>query len=177
MPQPLGQRPQILRPLKQSPPQLNLRDLLGPKYDCAAESFAQQHVTACNANGLPAHTHPNHKANIHVLRTVQTTPEGAIQNALSTWWSQLARFGMRSNMMFYNSEFQRGNSNVLSWSKMAWWNTIYVGCSVKHCGTYYLTACMYRPGGNHVNQHVYKVGAVCSECPKGQCDGQALCRW
>ncbi|EYC17097.1 hypothetical protein Y032_0031g2273 [Ancylostoma ceylanicum] len=140
MPQPLGQRPQILRPLKQSPPQLNLRDLLGPKYDCAAESFAQQHVTACNANGLPAHTHPNHKANIHVLRTVQTTPEGAIQN-------------------------------------MAWWNTIYVGCSVKHCGTYYLTACMYRPGGNHVNQHVYKVGAVCSECPKGQCDGQALCRW
>ncbi|RCN31518.1 SCP-like protein [Ancylostoma caninum] len=110
------------------------------KYDCAAESFAQQHVTACNTNGLPEHTHPNHKANLHILHTVQTTPEGAIQN-------------------------------------MAWWNNIYIGCSVKHCGKYYLTACMYRPGGNHVNGYVYNVGAVCSECPKDQCDGQALCRW
>ncbi|EYC44218.1 hypothetical protein Y032_0468g2011 [Ancylostoma ceylanicum] len=147
------------------------------KYDCDAESYAQQHVATCNANGLPEHTHPNHKANLHVLNTVQTTPEGAVQNALTSWWSQLARFGMRSNMMFYDSELQRGSNNVLSWSKMAWWNSIYLGCSVKHCGTYYLTACMYRPGGNHVNQYVYKVGAVCSECAKGECDGQALCRW
>ncbi|RCN30035.1 SCP-like protein [Ancylostoma caninum] len=147
------------------------------KYDCAAESFAQQHVTACNTNGLPEHTHPNHKANLHILHTVQTTPEGAIQNALSSWWSQLAKFGIRSNMMFHKSEQERGSANVLSWSKMAWWNNIYIGCSVKHCGKYYLTACMYRPGGNHVNGYVYNVGAVCSECPKDQCDGQALCRW
>lgn len=129
---------------------------------------------------------------------------------------------MRSNMMFYKSEFHRGNRNVLSWSKvghcrrlsflkrfdlcwyhfaillniqMAWWNNIDLGCAVQNCGTFYFTVCMYRPGyvnlarmkcedntmvifsGNFVNQHVYQVGAVCSGCPRGNCDGQALCRW
>ncbi|RCN31250.1 SCP-like protein [Ancylostoma caninum] len=147
------------------------------KYSCAAESFAQQHAGSCVTTQLPAHAMPGYKENYHVLRNVQTTREGAVQNALTTWWSQLARFGMRSNMMFYNSEFQRGNNNVLSWSKMAWWNNVELGCSVQHCGTFFLTVCMYKPGGNNVNQHVYQVGAVCSGCPRGQCDGDALCRW
>lgn len=38
----------------------------------------------------------------------------------------------------------------------------------------------FRPAyfsGNFFNQYVYQVGAVCSGCPRGQCDGQALCRW
>ncbi|EYC31144.1 hypothetical protein Y032_0004g1980 [Ancylostoma ceylanicum] len=97
--------------------------------------------------------------------------------AMATWWGQLARYGMRSNMMFYDSEFRRGSRNVLSWSKMAWWNNKELGCSVHRCSSFYYVACMYKPGGNNVNQHVYKVGAVCSECGGGQCDGQALCRW
>ncbi|RCN47828.1 hypothetical protein ANCCAN_06165 [Ancylostoma caninum] len=97
--------------------------------------------------------------------------------AMATWWSQLARFGMRSNMMFYYSEYSRGGNNVLSWSKMAWWNNIYLGCAVQHCGSTYYTACMYKPGGNNINHYVYKVGRVCSDCPVGQCDYQALCRW
>ncbi|EYC31135.1 hypothetical protein Y032_0004g1976 [Ancylostoma ceylanicum] len=147
------------------------------KYTCNAESYAQQYIQSCNTNGLPEYTHPGYKVNTHVLRTLQTSNAGAAQNAMSTWWSQLARFGMRSNMMFYASEFRRGGRNVLSWSKMAWWNNKEVGCSVHRCSSFYYVACMYKPGGNNVNQHVYKVGAVCSECPKGQCDGQALCRW
>ncbi|RCN39801.1 SCP-like protein [Ancylostoma caninum] len=147
------------------------------KYTCNAESYAQQYIQSCNTNGLPAYTHPGYKVNTHVLRTLETSDAGAAQNAMATWWSQLARFGMRSNMMFYNSEFRRGNRNVLSWSKMAWWNNKEIGCSVQRCSSFYYVACMYKPGGNNVNQHVYKVGAVCSECGGGQCDGQALCRW
>ncbi|EYB99328.1 hypothetical protein Y032_0123g1148 [Ancylostoma ceylanicum] len=96
---------------------------------------------------------------------------------LSQWWSQLARFGMRSNMMFYQSEYKRGARNVLNWAKMAWWNNRYVGCAVKKCGSFYAVSCMYYPGGANVNQYVYQVGAVCSGCPRGQCDGLALCRW
>ncbi|RCN47363.1 hypothetical protein ANCCAN_06651 [Ancylostoma caninum] len=96
---------------------------------------------------------------------------------MATWWGQLAAFGMRSNMMFYASELNRGARNVLNWSKMAWWNNIYLGCSVQHCGSLFYTACMYKPGGNNVNGHVYRVGRVCSDCPQGQCDGEALCRW
>ncbi|RCN47112.1 hypothetical protein ANCCAN_06836 [Ancylostoma caninum] len=97
--------------------------------------------------------------------------------AISSWWGQLARFGMRSNMMFYQSEFNRGTRSVLNWAKMAWWNSRYVGCAVKNCGSFYAVSCMYYPGGANVNQYVYQVGAVCSGCPPGQCDGQALCRW
>ncbi|RCN39654.1 SCP-like protein [Ancylostoma caninum] len=147
------------------------------KYTCDAESYAHQHASSCVTRPLPAYAMPGYKENFHVLRTVQTTPAGAIQNALASWWSELARFGMRSNMMFYRSELRRGNRNVMSWSKMAWWNNIELGCSVQNCGRFYFTVCMYRPGGNYIDQHVYKVGAVCSDCPRGQCDGQALCRW
>lgn len=39
--------------------------------------------------------------------------------ALASWWSELARFGMRSNMMFYPSEARRGARNVMSWSKVS----------------------------------------------------------
>ncbi|RCN47704.1 SCP-like protein [Ancylostoma caninum] len=141
------------------------------KYDCNAESYAQQAVSTCRKTALPQSALGGHKQNIHVLNTVHTTP------AISTWWSELARFGMRSNMMFYQSEFKRGSRNVLNWSKMAWWNNRRVGCAVQRCGGYYVTSCMYSPGGNYVNQYVYRVGAVCSDCPAGQCDGQALCRW
>ncbi|RCN27803.1 SCP-like protein, partial [Ancylostoma caninum] len=147
------------------------------KYTCDAESYAIQYVAKCERRALPEYTHPGYKANFHVLRTVDTTEAGAIQNALVSWWSELARFGMRSNMMFYRSEYRRRNRSVLNWSKMAWWNNKEIGCAVRKCDRFYLTACMYRPGGNDIDQYVYKVGAVCSECPKGQCDGQALCRW
>ncbi|RCN24748.1 SCP-like protein, partial [Ancylostoma caninum] len=147
------------------------------KYSCDAESYAIEYVAKCEHRGLPEYTHPGYKANLHVLRTTDTTEAGAIQNALVSWWSELARFGMRSNMMFYQSEFKRGARSVLNWSEMAWWNNKEIGCAVRKCDKFYLTACMYTPGGNDVDQHVYKVGAVCSDCPKGQCDGQALCRW
>ncbi|EYB83410.1 hypothetical protein Y032_0336g2889 [Ancylostoma ceylanicum] len=88
------------------------------KYDCNAESYAQQAVSTCRKTPLPEGTLGGHKQNLHILNTVQTTTVGAVQNAIATWWSQLARFGMRSNMMFYQSEFQRGSRNVLSWSKV-----------------------------------------------------------
>ncbi|EYC08029.1 hypothetical protein Y032_0068g258 [Ancylostoma ceylanicum] len=91
------------------------------KYDCAAESYAQQHAGSCKTGPFPAYAMPGYKENIHVLRTVQTNRVGAIQNALATWWSQLARFGMRSNMMFFPSEARRGARNVLSWSKQKFW--------------------------------------------------------
>ncbi|EYC07986.1 hypothetical protein Y032_0068g236 [Ancylostoma ceylanicum] len=88
------------------------------KYDCNAESYAHQHAGSCNRNRLPPSAMPGYKENIHVLNTVQTTPAGAIQNALATWWSELARFGMRSNMMFYPSEANRGARSVMNWSKV-----------------------------------------------------------
>ncbi|KHJ92050.1 SCP-like protein [Oesophagostomum dentatum] len=146
-------------------------------YDCNAESYAQQAVSTCRKTRLPLDTIGSHRQNIHVLNTVQTTPEGAMQNALATWWGQLASYGIRSSMMFYPSEFNRGASNVLSWSKMAWWDNLRVGCATQNCGTYYVTSCMYNPGGNRLNTYVYPVGAVCSQCNSVDCIRSGLCRW
>ncbi|EYC32787.1 hypothetical protein Y032_0002g1098 [Ancylostoma ceylanicum] len=147
------------------------------KYDCGAESYAQQSVANCRRTELPSYATGGHKQNLFVLNSAHANPKAVIHYALSRWWSQLARFGMRSNMMFYQSEYRRGARNVLKWAKMAWWNNRRVGCTVKNCGSFYLVSCMYSPGGLHINQHVYRVAAVCSGCPHGQCDGQALCRW
>ncbi|EYB99330.1 hypothetical protein Y032_0123g1148 [Ancylostoma ceylanicum] len=147
------------------------------KYDCNAESYAQQAVNTCRRTQLPAYATGGHKQNLFILNSPHATPKQAIHYVLSQWWSQLARFGMRSNMMFYQSEYKRGARNVLNWAKMAWWNNRYVGCAVKKCGSFYAVSCMYYPGGANVNQYVYQVGAVCSGCPRGQCDGLALCRW
>ncbi|VDM82277.1 unnamed protein product [Strongylus vulgaris] len=96
--------------------------------------------------------------------------------AVVTWWSELARFGFRSNMFFHPSERNRGNQSVMNWSKMAWWNNRRLGCAVQHCGTYYVTSCMYSPGGNYDYEYVYRVGAVCEDCPAASCDSQFLCR-
>ncbi|EYC37297.1 hypothetical protein Y032_0808g2453 [Ancylostoma ceylanicum] len=116
------------------------------KYSCAAESYAIEYVASCRVRTLPEYTHPGHKVNTYVLRDVSKSVRGAAYYATAVWWSQLSRFGMRSNMMFYASEYRRGRRNVLSWSKMAWWNNRHLGCSVRHCGSFYYIACMYSPG-------------------------------
>ncbi|RCN28006.1 hypothetical protein ANCCAN_26256 [Ancylostoma caninum] len=96
---------------------------------------------------------------------------------------------MRSNMMLYNGEFRRGARNVLSLSKMGvvekrgnWLLCAplqFVLLRHMHVQTWIeLNFCQfYAAHGNHVNQYIYRVDAVCSECGGGQCDGQALCRW
>ncbi|EYC14997.1 hypothetical protein Y032_0038g3566 [Ancylostoma ceylanicum] len=87
------------------------------KYDCGAESYAQQSVASCRRTELPAYATGGYKQNLFVLNAAHTNPKAAINYALSQWWSQLARFGMRSNMMFYQSEYHRGARNVLKWAK------------------------------------------------------------
>ncbi|EYC37296.1 hypothetical protein Y032_0808g2453 [Ancylostoma ceylanicum] len=88
------------------------------KYSCAAESYAIEYVASCRVRTLPEYTHPGHKVNTYVLRDVSKSVRGAAYYATAVWWSQLSRFGMRSNMMFYASEYRRGRRNVLSWSKV-----------------------------------------------------------
>ncbi|EPB66256.1 SCP-like protein [Ancylostoma ceylanicum] len=46
------------------------------KYDCEAEAYAMSHAQTCDRELLPPDERPGYKENIHVLDTVQTTPEG-----------------------------------------------------------------------------------------------------
>ncbi|EYC15562.1 hypothetical protein Y032_0036g3213 [Ancylostoma ceylanicum] len=145
------------------------------KYDCEAEAYAMSHAQTCDRELLLPDERPGYKENIHVLDTVQTTPEGAAQHAMMKWWSQLASRGIRTDMR-YTPEVHASMANKVSkFTKMAWWNNMKVGCAVQNCGTFYFVVCMYRPGGNDIGNNVYRVGAVCSEC-LGKCvDG--LCWW
>ncbi|KHJ94832.1 SCP-like protein [Oesophagostomum dentatum] len=144
------------------------------KYSCDAESYAEQGVYKCRQTKLPPHAVGNHKQNIRIVKSHNNRTQ-VIRNALSTWWTQLNRHGFRSNMIFFPKDRQR-SLPIDSWTKMAWWNNIKVGCAMRLCGPVWVFTCMYNPGGNYDYGNVYHVGAVCSECSSG-CDEQFLCRW
>ncbi|RCN34568.1 hypothetical protein ANCCAN_19574 [Ancylostoma caninum] len=59
------------------------------KYNCDAESHAQQYVHSCRTGGLPEHTHPGYKVNRHVLNNPRATKEGAIQDVNYAHISQI----------------------------------------------------------------------------------------
>ncbi|RCN27728.1 SCP-like protein [Ancylostoma caninum] len=130
------------------------------RYDCNAESYAQQHVNTCDGVYQPEYGHPGYKENVNVLRR-QSNFEGAAQWAMASWWSQLAQFGVRTDMLFTQQMRNRKERN------MAWWNNVRLGCAIRNCGSFIFTSCMYAPGGNYVGQHIYQVGAVCGGCPQG----------
>ena len=93
------------------------------------------------------------------------TPILLCLKAVVTWWTQISRHGMRSNMQFLPSDHTRPNA-ISSWTKvnslrdnhsfimrfefinaqMAWWNTLRLGCAIQHCGPVYVISCMYSPG-------------------------------
>ncbi|ETN85846.1 SCP-like protein [Necator americanus] len=135
------------------------------KYDCWAESYAQSHVRSCDGKLSPPESRPGYKENIHVLNTLATDDAGAAQNAMTTWWNQLAANGIRTDMLFSSEVRHRPTNIVTKFTKMAWWNNKRVGCAVQRCPKFYFVSCMYGPGGNDVGEHVYNVGAVCSGCP------------
>ncbi|EYC41695.1 hypothetical protein Y032_0559g3445 [Ancylostoma ceylanicum] len=134
------------------------------RYDCNAESYAQQHVNTCDGRNQPESGHPGYKENVNVLGR-QSDFAGAAQWAMASWWGQLARFGMRTDMLFTEAIRRRRTNNIRKFTKMAWWSNTIVGCAIRNCGSFIFTSCMYAPGGNVVGQHVYNVGAVCSGCP------------
>ncbi|RCN24384.1 hypothetical protein ANCCAN_29919, partial [Ancylostoma caninum] len=83
------------------------------KYDCEAEAYAMSHAMSCDKELWTPEERPGYKENIHVLNTVQTTPEGAAQHAMAMWWSQLANYGVRTDMM-YTPEIHASMTNKVS---------------------------------------------------------------
>ncbi|RCN38388.1 SCP-like protein [Ancylostoma caninum] len=134
------------------------------RYDCNAESYAQQHVNTCDGRPQPAHGHPGYRENVNVLNR-QSNFEGAAQWAMASWWGQMATYGIRTDMLFTEQMRRRNNRNIRKFSKMAWWSNTRVGCAIRNCGSFIFTSCMYAPGGNVPGQHIYHVGAVCAGCP------------
>ncbi|EYC41696.1 hypothetical protein Y032_0559g3446 [Ancylostoma ceylanicum] len=98
---------------------LNLsEELQRRRYDCNAESYAQQHVNTCDGVYQPAYAHPGYKENVNVLGR-QSDFAGAAQWAMSSWWSQLARFGMRTDMLFTEAIRTRTTNNIRKFTKVS----------------------------------------------------------
>ncbi|EYC41697.1 hypothetical protein Y032_0559g3446 [Ancylostoma ceylanicum] len=91
---------------------------LDHRYDCNAESYAQQHVNTCDGVYQPAYAHPGYKENVNVLGR-QSDFAGAAQWAMSSWWSQLARFGMRTDMLFTEAIRTRTTNNIRKFTKVS----------------------------------------------------------
>ncbi|EYB90403.1 hypothetical protein Y032_0220g2499 [Ancylostoma ceylanicum] len=97
--------------------------------------------------------------------------------AVSTWWSELAKHGIRSDMLYTRKISRRKRKRLSSFSKMAWWNNVFIGCAIQACDDFYFTSCMYGPGGNIVDAKIYEIGAPCSGCGP-TCNPEAgLCTW
>ncbi|RCN38387.1 hypothetical protein ANCCAN_15703 [Ancylostoma caninum] len=89
------------------------------RYNCNAESYAQQHVNSCDRVLSDPAARPGYKENINILDRTATTPEGAAQWALSRWWGQLARNGVPSNMIFSQGVRSRRTGIVTKFTKVS----------------------------------------------------------
>ncbi|EYC41700.1 hypothetical protein Y032_0559g3448 [Ancylostoma ceylanicum] len=87
------------------------------RYDCNAESYAQQHVNTCDGRNQPQSGHPGYKENINVLAR-QSDFAGAAQWAMASWWGQLASFGMRTDMLFTQAIRSRTTNSVRKFTKV-----------------------------------------------------------
>ncbi|VDM73390.1 unnamed protein product [Strongylus vulgaris] len=143
------------------------------RYNCDAESYAQQHVLTCNRRQTRPRALGGFKENVNVLDRKDTTLEGAVQWAMYTWSSQLTNRGVPSNMIYSREVADRPISNgVSAFTKMAWSSNTQLGCAVNDCGSFFFTSCIYGPGGgNNIGQSIYPIGAVCSQCTANCTDG------
>ncbi|KAK5964420.1 SCP domain-containing protein [Trichostrongylus colubriformis] len=152
-----------------APPAANMYRM---EYSCTAESYAQSHANSCSQQIQPVAQRPGHKTNVYAY-SGSGDEAAAAEEAMNSWWSQLALNGIDNNMLFTQAVRSRTSKPVTRWSKMAWWNNLQVGCAINQCDGLKLVVCMYSPGGNDVGKQIYNVGAPCSQCP-GQCQ-EDLC--
>ncbi|PIO72333.1 SCP-like protein [Teladorsagia circumcincta] len=137
------------------------------RYTCEAESFAQSHANSCDETVQVANERPGYKENVYSYGGTGGLPEAA-EEAMNSWWGQLANSGIPSDMQFTQAIRSRTSQVVTRWTKMAWWNNVQLGCAIRQCNNFKLVVCMYSPGGNDVGRPIYNIGAPCSACA-GEC--------
>ncbi|KAK6053866.1 hypothetical protein COOONC_08631 [Cooperia oncophora] len=93
------------------PPATNTR------YDCSLEAAAIRHALTCDGELSPLESRPNAKENIQKVNNLALDYTAAANQAMTTWWSELAQSYVRSDMLF-DSETRHRTSNIVThWSK------------------------------------------------------------
>ncbi|KAK6010524.1 SCP-like protein [Ostertagia ostertagi] len=134
-------------------------------YDCTLEASAIRHARTCDGELSLPESRPGTRENIQTINNLNLDENAAADQAMTIWWSELARSGIRSDMLFDSATRYRTTNIVTHWSKMAWHDNVRLGCAIQRCR------------GNDVGEYIYNVAAVCSACPSGTIcnDATALC--
>uniref|UniRef100_A0A7I5E758 SCP domain-containing protein n=1 Tax=Haemonchus contortus TaxID=6289 RepID=A0A7I5E758_HAECO len=151
-------------PIGPAPPASNMEEMV---YDCAVEASAIRHAQTCDGELSSEGSRPGLKENIQKIDDLSLDYSAAAEQAMTIWWSELARSGIRSDMLFDYPTRHRTTNIVTHWSKMAWHDNVRLGCAIQRCKSFYFAVCQYGPGGNVVGDYIYNVAAVCSTCPFG----------
>nr|CDJ93994.1 ancylostoma secreted protein 2 [Haemonchus contortus] len=87
-------------------------------YDCAVEASAIRHAQTCDGELSSEGSRPGLKENIQKINDLSLDYSAAAEQAMTIWWSELARSGIRSDMLFDYPTRHRTINIVTHWSKV-----------------------------------------------------------
>ncbi|PIO72326.1 hypothetical protein TELCIR_05740, partial [Teladorsagia circumcincta] len=98
-----------------APPASNMEAMV---YDCTLEASAIRHARACDGELSLPETRPGTRENIQTINNLNLDENAAADQAMTIWWSELARSGVRSDMLFDSATRYRTTNIVTHWSKV-----------------------------------------------------------
>ncbi|WKX88509.1 hypothetical protein Q1695_008279 [Nippostrongylus brasiliensis] len=153
------------------PQAANMNEL---RYDQLLGADAQAYAESCPTSTAATINNYAYGQNVLIANTVSIAYSDLFESAIRNWFDEIYINGMNNKMNF--TEFLATKPNPPThFTQMVWADHMTVGCGAHRCGSNSVVVCRYQPGGNIVNQFVYKVGAPCSACNFGCNSALSLC--
>ncbi|CAJ0602059.1 unnamed protein product [Cylicocyclus nassatus] len=147
-------------------------------WSCALEKEAHDHLAKCPTEGYIEPTCLSPVDNFYraaITSDISTFKEMTIKT-IRVWWDVYQNYPNPGSSAVFTESLV--GTPIESYTRMGWAQIREIGCSIAKCGDEYVLSCRYRPNGNIVNNPMYNVGLVCSECyifGAGSCGSGGLC--
>ncbi|CAJ0602134.1 unnamed protein product [Cylicocyclus nassatus] len=147
-------------------------------WSCALEKEAHDHLAKCPTEGYiePSCLSPvDNFYRAAITSDLSSFKEMTIKT-IRVWWDVYQSYPNPGSSAVFTESLV--GTPIESYTRMGWAQTREIGCSIAKCGDDYVLSCRYRPNGNIVNNSMYNVGLVCSECytfGAGSCGSGGLC--
>ncbi|CAJ0602058.1 unnamed protein product [Cylicocyclus nassatus] len=147
-------------------------------WSCTLEKEAHDHLAKCPTEGYiePSCLSPvDNFYRAAITSDISTFKEMTIKT-IRVWWDVYQNYPNPGSSAVFTESLV--GTPIESYTRMGWAQTREIGCSIAKCGDEYVLSCRYRPNGNIVNNPMYNVGLVCSECyifGAGSCGSGGLC--
>ncbi|CAJ0602051.1 unnamed protein product [Cylicocyclus nassatus] len=147
-------------------------------WSCALEQQARDYIATCpkRAHRKPSCLNPAENFYRGTITSDLFTFEDMVKKAIREWWDVYQYHPNPDSSAIFTDSLV--GTPVESYTRMAWAQTREIGCSIARCGDEYVQSCRYQPEGNIVNNPMYNIGTVCSECytfGAGSCGSGGLC--